>query len=453
MNSEIEKLERRWQENPLGLTFAPLAEAYRKSGDPAKALALVEAGLTQHPTYVPAHIVRGRCHLDTQAWAEAERAFRRVVELDPENAIALKALADLAEQEGKLSEAIDRLEALLEVDRNNEEARAQLDRLREPGASHRSEFQLTDDAISLSVDSERLPEIILHDPESALPSPEAAQGRELLAPPDPAAARGEELLAAAEANAEPAAEPAADPEPEALPQPVAEQAEAEPEAATVLEEGFAAEERGEEPAEESDSSGAPAETELVVTETMAEIFLRQGHRELSLAVYSQLTQRDPDNERVAAAYARLQEELTPLPPPPAPLDVPERYDASSTGGRSVAELFAELLGAERPTPAPAIHPPAFEAPRRPSGEPTRPAAESLSLSAVFGEEAAPAGPAGVTPDSPTGEPSFEQFFTPPEESTSEIELPKSPDSDSPAMSAMAPEDLEQFNAWLRGLKR
>ena len=35
-SSEIEKLERRWQENPLGLTFAPLAEAYRKAGDPAR---------------------------------------------------------------------------------------------------------------------------------------------------------------------------------------------------------------------------------------------------------------------------------------------------------------------------------------------------------------------------------------------------------------------------------
>ena len=35
--SEIEKLERRYAENPQGLTFAPLAEVHRKNGDVARA--------------------------------------------------------------------------------------------------------------------------------------------------------------------------------------------------------------------------------------------------------------------------------------------------------------------------------------------------------------------------------------------------------------------------------
>ena len=48
---EIEKLQRRWQENPLGLTFAPLAEAYRKEGMLPDALELLEIGLTQHPNF------------------------------------------------------------------------------------------------------------------------------------------------------------------------------------------------------------------------------------------------------------------------------------------------------------------------------------------------------------------------------------------------------------------
>jgi hypothetical protein len=61
---EIDKLQRRWQENPLGLTFAPLAEAYRKEGLFGDALELLDIGLAQHPNYVPAHIVRGRCLLD-----------------------------------------------------------------------------------------------------------------------------------------------------------------------------------------------------------------------------------------------------------------------------------------------------------------------------------------------------------------------------------------------------
>ena len=62
--SEIEKLERRYAENPQGLTFAPLAEVHRKNGDATKALELLGPGLALHPDYIPASIVLGRCHLD-----------------------------------------------------------------------------------------------------------------------------------------------------------------------------------------------------------------------------------------------------------------------------------------------------------------------------------------------------------------------------------------------------
>src|SRR5687768_8341313 len=115
-SGEIEKLERRWAENQLGLTFAPLAEAYRKAGDPDRALLLLEAGLAQHPNYIPAHIVRGRCHLDAQADGPAELSFLRVTELDPENVIALKSLAEISERAGRLPEAMRRLQLLLDVE-------------------------------------------------------------------------------------------------------------------------------------------------------------------------------------------------------------------------------------------------------------------------------------------------------------------------------------------------
>jgi tetratricopeptide (TPR) repeat protein len=498
-NSEIEKLERRWQENPLGLTFAPLAEAYRKSGEVAKALELLEAGLAQHPNYVPAHIVRGRCHADARNIAQAEASFRRVTELDPGNAIALKGLADLAESEGRVSEAISSLEAMLEVDRNNEDARGQLDRLRElppaPAAVEEpevvilemeelspvaeGEFQLPDDSFALGASEEPFPEFVLQEREleKSLPVPEAAQGSDMIGEPDPLVAQGlastdEESLAELipelelreleseaiweleppQAVAEPTA-PAVAAEPEAAPAPEPEAApEAEPEATIEP----ASPPASPEPFAEPEPVAAQAEPELMVTETMAEIFLRQGHRELALAVYSQLAQRDPANQRVADAFAILQAELVPPPPPPPappPVEEPKRYDAASTGGRSVGQWFGSLLSAERPSVAPPIHPPTFEVPRRPTGEPTRPAPQALSLGAVFGEGAPPAGPAGGLAEANAAEPSFEQFFAPAGEAAAEAELPKPPETGSPAMSALAPEDLEQFNAWLRGLKR
>lgn len=130
-SSEIAKLESRWRENPQGLTFAPLAEAYRKMRNIPRALEILSEGLDRHPDYIPASIVLGRCQLDLGDDAAAETAFARVLELDDENVIALKALAEIAERQGRLDDAGARLISLLAIDRSNDEARIQLARVGE----------------------------------------------------------------------------------------------------------------------------------------------------------------------------------------------------------------------------------------------------------------------------------------------------------------------------------
>jgi tetratricopeptide (TPR) repeat protein len=127
--SEIEKLERRYAENPQGLTFAPLAEVHRKNGDTARALELLRPGLTLHPDYIPASIVLGRCHLDLGDLPAAEAAFTHVLGLDGENVIALKSLADITERLYRFDEAERWLRTLLAVDRSNDDARDQLGRV------------------------------------------------------------------------------------------------------------------------------------------------------------------------------------------------------------------------------------------------------------------------------------------------------------------------------------
>ncbi|HEX7024852.1 MAG TPA: tetratricopeptide repeat protein [Gemmatimonadales bacterium] len=540
-SSEIEKLERRWSENQLGLTFAPLAEAYRKAGNPARALELLQAGMAQHPNYIPAHIVRGRCYLDTQADAEAELAFLRVTELDPENVIALKSLAEISERAGRLPEAIRRLESLLDIDRNNEEARGQLDRVREISASpvaagldarptpetgsaapgelsleedtldvvdrqgsddlvptaRSNEFQLPSDAETLVPTGDRLDEVELlgEVPEFDLPEEGLSEGDTYVPvksaePPSDLEQSGvvsvgdfSSAMAYEPARMElpepPAAElepelipppPAAEPEPQPVvmevpvpivdvvpPPPPPPPVEAAPAPSLLLPRISEPEPAREEPeprepeVAEQEEAAASGEPELVVTETMAEIFLRQGHRELALAVYAQLAQRDPGNSRIAAAYSALRAELAPpVPPAPEPEPLP-RFAARETGGRSVHQTFQELLAASRPAMAAGVHPPAFEAARRPAGEPTRPAQDTLSLSAVFGDEASPSRPAGAQPAPATGEPSFDEFFAP--GGSADAELPRPPGGGPDTAASQVPEDLEQFNAWLRGLKR
>ena len=127
--SEIEKLERRYAENPHGLTFAPLAEIHRKNGDVQRALDLLKPGLQNHPDYIPASIVLGRCHLDLGDLPAAETAFTHVLALDGENVIALKALADITERLFRFDEAERWLRTLLAIDRSNDEARDQLGRV------------------------------------------------------------------------------------------------------------------------------------------------------------------------------------------------------------------------------------------------------------------------------------------------------------------------------------
>ena len=127
--SEIEKLERRYAENPQGLTFAPLAEVHRKNGDVGRALDLLRPGLELHPDYIPASIVLGRCHFDLGDLPAAEAAFNHVLALDGENVIALKALADISERLSRFDDAERWLNTLLAVDRSNDEARSQLERI------------------------------------------------------------------------------------------------------------------------------------------------------------------------------------------------------------------------------------------------------------------------------------------------------------------------------------
>jgi tetratricopeptide (TPR) repeat protein len=128
--SEIEKLEQRYGENP-DQWFAALADSYRKAGSLELALEVVRAGLQKRPNYVSGHIVLGRCLLQQPDDAAAVGAFEKVLALDAENVIALKALSEIAERAARLDDAKRWLTRLLEVDPMNEDAREVLSRLQQ----------------------------------------------------------------------------------------------------------------------------------------------------------------------------------------------------------------------------------------------------------------------------------------------------------------------------------
>jgi tetratricopeptide (TPR) repeat protein len=125
---ELEKLQRRYEDDPAR-NFAQLAERYRKDGRLEDALNLLRMHLDERPNYVSGLVVLGRCLLDQQNDGEARTTFERVLTVDAEHIIALRALGEIAERTGDLGGARAWFSRLLEIDPMNEEAEVAVQRL------------------------------------------------------------------------------------------------------------------------------------------------------------------------------------------------------------------------------------------------------------------------------------------------------------------------------------
>jgi hypothetical protein len=222
---------------------------------------------------------------------------------------------------------------------------------------------------------------------------------------------------------------------------------------------------------EEPPAGVPPEPEpaFLATETMAEVYLSQGHRSEALEVYRALLQSSPGdvrlNEKVSALETELEGGVVAAESEPAPEDGDgsavesgSSFAASATGGQTVKAMFRGLLGAKPAAPAPPeampASPPAAGdlAGTGPEvvGEPTRPAQDPLSLSAIFGEDASPVPPAlggGSTKAEADEGFSFDSFFGDEEGGSGSKRL-----SGSRPKGREDEEDLDQFQSWLQGLK-
>lgn len=542
--SEIEKLERRVQENPQGRFFASLADAYRKDGQVPRALEVLKTGLMIHPDYVSARVVLGRCLLDQGDDAGAEAAFTRVTELDGESVIALKALADISERRGDFAASAQWARTLLTVDPGSDEAREQLTRVEhQAGASEApaataepaevsAEFQGLAAAAALEPAFESAAEAAagsMPEPVPEAPVPPrrdsirfepsvdpTARTLEFNPPavasePEPPVLRlsGIETTAVGpdRDDAPPAAEPlavegfesgaprtsSATAPAEALEgleatqfgsdEVIERESEIEirsgpsneyqqPDDGSELTAGGSASEFQEPSATDSlaPSAGRPSgaapifdpaadaedvappgipEPEPVVTEAMALLYVSQGLSSEALAVYRELLERSPGDTRYAE-QVRMLEGSVPVADRPAWL-------AAETGGVAVGQWLRSVLAARLPEvalPATAatLPPPADSEPDAvpaaddapPSGTPTRPARDSLSLGSIFGDE--PAAP----PADGRAAGSFDDFFG---------------GNDVPEAGATTPrtrsirhtqaddDDLGQFQDWLKNLKQ
>ena len=123
---DLERLQARYDQAPQSRLFAPLADAYRGAGQPDKAAAILRTGLERDPSYVSALVLLAQCSIDLQQEDAAEATFARVLELDPENLVALRFRAERARRRGALERAVEMLRLLLKIDPFDREVQADL---------------------------------------------------------------------------------------------------------------------------------------------------------------------------------------------------------------------------------------------------------------------------------------------------------------------------------------
>jgi hypothetical protein len=458
--SEIEKLERRYAENPHGLTFAPLAEVHRKNGDVARALELLTAGLELHPNYIPASIVLGRCHQDLGDQPSAEAAFAHVLKLDDENVIALKSLADINERLERFGEAETWLRRLISVDRSNDEAREQLLRI-EAAKQGKAEEAAAAGEPKPDADSEQAPatpvlEMIDLAAEPAAKTPEPAPASAQLLPAEMAELRREaleepppkdDLVAQAVTSDEvtptppvptaPVAEAAETQEP--APEPIPTQEEEVKPLSGLISAEF------QPPLEAIGGLGVETSDEVVL-EVSGDSEFRVPDASADLqALVARLNQRaEPEPVQPSPEPAPVIEEPAPQPSAELEFIVPptrQSYVARDTNGQSVAAFFHALLAARPPS-----EPGAADRERAPSADGAmRQPQDAAAPSSALDADSKP-----VPPAVPSGEPkpdaavSFDDFFgSEGDGSTASRRGSAEPGED----------DLDQFQSWLQNLKR
>jgi len=303
----IESLKERMSRDPLSRAFLQLAEEYRKEGRYDEAARVCMEGLSRHPTYHTARISLGRTYLEAGDLESARRALSEVLELAPENHLAGKLLAEVQRRMGDLPGAAETYRAILRHYPGDREIGALLHDLQAPKGA-------TAAAGPAAAPSPRPPGPIAE-------APSATRRPPALPAPGPAAAPR-----------------AADPSLDYRPEDVA-RAAAGPANEAAPSPGW------------DGSRGVQAGGDALQTNTLAELYLRQGLVEKAVEVYRAMLRVDPGNEKARRRLSELAPgEGDPRPPEAQAVPVerapaqagPARAPVAPASRRDAREAIARL---------------------------------------------------------------------------------------------------------------
>jgi len=314
-NPTIESLKDRIARDPLSRAFLQLAEEYRREGRYQEAIDVCLEGLQRHPTYHTARISLGRTYMEGGDAENARRAFVEVLELQPENHLAAKLLAEIQTKMGDLAGAAATYRDILRYYPNDREVVTLLEEtLRRgpaPAAPARS-------AAIAAPASPRMP------PVPAPPAPRRAAPAPVVSPPPAGAPPGQARSALARA---------ADPPPDFRPEDFGGAA------TTPARDSRGAPAAGGAPSwpgPSSDPAGSLPDDDALQTNTLAELYLRQGLVDRAIEVYRGMLRVDPGNRRAARRLDELAPAGASAPPPdiaaPAGPAVRERAPSAAPAG-------------------------------------------------------------------------------------------------------------------------
>ena len=329
-------------QDPRGLL--QLAEERRRSGRLKEAIAVCLDGLARHPTLDAMRVTLGRSYLESGQVAEAREALQDVYDRHPDHHLAGKLLAEARKRLGDPEGAATVCRELLRHyprDRDVEAILASVD----PKASEAARAPAAAAADAVAPASDPSPDYLPEDVASAspvTPRPSAAPIPQAVAPsarPEPARAPSTGAQAAA---LEPVRRPATVPDASRAPAVTSEAARSPQKAqpAAVV-------------AETTRPATGPTEAvrsvtvrpeDALQTNTLADLYLKQGLVDRALEVYRGMLRLDPGNELLRRKVADLETRAD------APKSGPVPVASPSVSAGDPVSASAEAMATTGPLP-------------------------------------------------------------------------------------------------------
>jgi tetratricopeptide (TPR) repeat protein len=109
---DLDDLVKRWEADKKSRLFLTLAEEYRRLDMVDAALSVLREGLKHHAAFAPAHVVLARCLVAKGQLSLAQAELEPIVKRSPDNLMAGKLLAQVLQDRGEATRALQVLRTL-----------------------------------------------------------------------------------------------------------------------------------------------------------------------------------------------------------------------------------------------------------------------------------------------------------------------------------------------------